>query len=387
MTFFARPNLDDVQFKQLSGSTLTLSGETKIAEPKGLKLTDGSGGFVPLIATGGTEFDVFTYRSGCMVLQPMSGGTGSGVYSGASPTTCSVGGLSAGTSIYGCSISKILEEILVPTVYPTIVNPYLQSMSISPSSTLYEVGCNVTVSVCDTFNAGCIDPLYDSGGTCHGCVSRSCGAMYYEYHKNGSVDGCNISSLPSDSYSISFSPITQGNNTVSSCVYYSGGTQPYDSGGNCYCTPLSSGHTNVCNITISGIYPWYWGVEASSGASAGANRPSSSCIVSVITGGTSGCHKCVGCANSTLYVNFNSTSDDYIWFAVPAACATKTCWYIDALNKGTIGGSVSPAGNLFPDPVTESSVCSYEGCWSGQSYKIYISNYQTAVSSTMELRN
>ena len=35
MPFFARPDLSNEQFKQLSGSTLTLSGTTQIANPVG----------------------------------------------------------------------------------------------------------------------------------------------------------------------------------------------------------------------------------------------------------------------------------------------------------------------------------------------------------------
>ena len=107
-SFFARPNLEDVQFKQIPGSVLTLSGQTRIATTSGLTLTDGGTGFVPIILTGGTEFDVLTYRGGKMVLQPLSGSSGSGIYSGASPTTCTVGGLVSGSPISGCSISKIL---------------------------------------------------------------------------------------------------------------------------------------------------------------------------------------------------------------------------------------------------------------------------------------
>jgi len=120
MPFFSRPNIDNIQFKQLSGSTLTMSGQTQIATPMGFQLYSGttSGGtnqYIPVIATGGTNYDILTYRNGQILLLPQTGG-GSGVYSGASPTTCTVGGLYSGTTIAGCSISTILEEILVPAI-------------------------------------------------------------------------------------------------------------------------------------------------------------------------------------------------------------------------------------------------------------------------------
>ena len=50
MTFFARPNLDDIQFKQLTGSTLTLSGQTRIIETNGLTLSDGAGSNIVITA-------------------------------------------------------------------------------------------------------------------------------------------------------------------------------------------------------------------------------------------------------------------------------------------------------------------------------------------------
>lgn len=115
MTFFARPILDDVQFKQTSDSILTLSGQTRIATPSGLTLI-GTSGYIPIMAnSGNTNYNVLTYINGQIKLLPQSGG-GSGVYSGASPTTCTVGGLCSGTSISGCSISSILETILVPPI-------------------------------------------------------------------------------------------------------------------------------------------------------------------------------------------------------------------------------------------------------------------------------
>lgn len=115
MPFFARPNLSDIQFKQITGSTLTLSGETRISTPSGLTLI-GQSGYVPInLTTGNTNYNVLTYIDGEIILQPASGG-GSGVYTGASPTTCTVGGLCSGTAIIGCSISSILEEILVPPI-------------------------------------------------------------------------------------------------------------------------------------------------------------------------------------------------------------------------------------------------------------------------------
>lgn len=125
MPFFARPNLGDVEFKQISGTTLTLSGQTRIATPTGLELSDGNGGYIPVMATGETvsNGDVLTYENGKISLKP--GGGGSGIYYGASPTTTTVGGLTSGTDISGCTIENILQTILVPVI------PISSSLSIA----------------------------------------------------------------------------------------------------------------------------------------------------------------------------------------------------------------------------------------------------------------
>ena len=93
--------------------------------------------------------------------------------------------------------------------------------------------------------------------------------------------------------------------------------------------------------------------------------------------------KCVCDSSSIIYINFNSTSDDYLFFAIPSASAAKTCWYINALNNGAIGGAVSAGGNLFPALASVNPVTT--ACWAGQTYNVYISNYQSAVNTLMTI--
>ena len=119
MTFFSRPILEDLQFKQLSDSILTLSGTTRFVNVTGLTLTDGNGIYIPIIATGGTNGKVLTYRDDVISLEDVTGSEGGGIYSGSSPTTCTVGGLLSNSSIVGCSISNILQKILVPALAPS----------------------------------------------------------------------------------------------------------------------------------------------------------------------------------------------------------------------------------------------------------------------------
>jgi len=174
MTFFSRPNLSNIEFKQISGSTITLSGQTQIASTSGLSLTDGLGGYVPIIATGGTNYDVLTYCNGKITLLPTSGG-GSGVYSGASPTTCTVGGLTSGSPIVGCSISKILETILVPAI------PLSSSLSIASGCASRQFGdCsvgNLCWCVIKNTNPICAISASTNGSGTYNCVLLSGGNL------------------------------------------------------------------------------------------------------------------------------------------------------------------------------------------------------------------
>lgn len=380
MPFFARPDLSDEQFKQLAGSQLTLSGQTRIATTSGLTLTDGLGGYIPIIATGATNLDVLTYNSATnqITLQPSTGG-GSGVYSGASPTTCTVGGLVAGSPIFNCSISTILEEILVPTLAPTYILPASSSFDFAPPSisTCYaEINSSVTISGCTIFSRGCVSPQY-----CGTSEYRSGLPTCYQYCKSGlDIPPAVVSSSLSNKYSFGSVAIACGSNQFGSMVFYAAGTTPiYNSSGTDLNMTQQASGTSYSNQIICGIYPFYYGKVSSGGVAAGANRPLPSPLL--ITSG----NKVVGYSMNTIPITFCSTSDDYIWFAIPNVSTSKTKWCIDALNNGNIGGAVSVGGNLFPAENIITNVSNE--CWSNQTYKLYISNYQSASSTIMYLKN
>src|ERR1035437_6431837 len=110
MSFFARPNLDDIQFKQLTGSTLTMSGVTNftgILKSKGIE--------IDATATGATAGDALVFDGTKIILTPISGGS-SGMYYGNTPASITLGGISSGTILTGKTLSLILQELLVGTI-------------------------------------------------------------------------------------------------------------------------------------------------------------------------------------------------------------------------------------------------------------------------------
>ena len=370
MGFFARPNLENLQFKQLEGSVLTLSGQTQIATTTGLTLATGTtGGGIIITASGASNnFDVLTYCNGVISLQTPTASGGSGIYDCSSPTTCAVGGLSADTAIYGSGITTILECILVPTLDPTLTNPSISSFTISPTTLLYEVGAVSNVTGTTVFNAGCICPQYTALSDC-----RSNGVTGYCYSNFG-VCEYNTCSLPTGIHSFGANTIGLGNNTISSSIHYCDGVQPKDSSGDDYNSPLSSGYTSSSSKTISGIYPWFWGTGTTA-----PDVSTSGCTQCLIDSYTC---KCVACSTGTIIVSNFGVTGKYIWFATPYASSSKTCWQgaNNPSNNGVIPGALFPA-------ITSWNVISPESCWGSTSYKIYVSGYATDISYGMTFYN
>jgi hypothetical protein len=299
------------------------------------------------------------------------GGGSSAIYSGASPSTVTVGGLVSGSILTGRTIEQIIQEMLVPTLNPTLVNPSITSFTQNLAST-QEVGVSVIPTFTTNFSRGSISPAYGTSGFRSGTPTK------YVFSGNGNSRQVNTTSTSNNSAATGATTLAAGANTWSVYVAYGVGEQPKNSAGGNFGSPLASGATSVSQTTITGIHPYFYGKVASGGAPAGSNRPTAN--NALVTGGT----KVVSSSTGTLNITFNATSDDYIWFAIPQTSADKTVWFVNALNNGTIGGSVSPGGNLFPneDIVSVSTVL-----WAGVNYRVYISNYQSATSGAMEMRN
>lgn len=330
MGFQTKLKLINAKMEQPSGGTLTLSGDTTVADSGDLRYESH-----PTFVDNEQIVDK-KYVDDNIV----SGGT----YSLSTPSTVTVGGLNAGSELTGLTSNEILEDILVPYITATI-----PTFSIAGEPTVVEVGTQI------------------SGG------------------KNFEWTLTRTSQIASNSFGIfdvqgaaniltGSDPFDLGQNvSIVTKTFASNGEQQAWYG---FATDTVSGTIQSPNFTITAYYPYYYGKVVGAGA-AGDNRPTATS--GLVTSGT----KVVANSDGTITVTFNSATNEYIWFATPAVSTTKTVWYETELNQGTIGGAVSPGGNFFPNPDVVSVT---EVLWSGVNYKVYIANYQSAVG-TLQFRN
>lgn len=280
-------------------------------------------------------------------LSIISGGGGGDTYVNPNPTTIGVGGYPVGSTF---PIPQTMQQMWDNLLYPYIP-PAFTFWSIKNQQTLIEVGIDLSgikEFVWSISNGANVQANSIAIRDVNANVLIASGLA------NDSSENVNIGTIDNKA------PISQ--NWRGEAI-------------NTQATPFNSG-----NFNVSSIYPVFYGKVASGGAGAGQNRPVAN--QALINSGT----KLVIQSNGTVTLSFNTTSDDYMWFAIPETSTSKTIWFVNALNTGNIGGAVFAGGNLFPDPEVV-SVDSPTVLWNGINYKIYIANYQSAVSLPMELRN
>ena len=262
-------------------------------------------------------------------------------YNLASPTTTTVGDLIAGTDITGMTWQEIVQAQMV-----SYQEPAFSSFGISGQSSIIEVGS--VLSGTKTFTWG----TTESGNVATDSIK-------IEDVTGATVLATGLSNDGTESVDIG---------TIDTSA---AGTQKFRITGT---NTETDDFTRDLNITK--ILPYFKGIVSSGGAAAGDNRPIAN--QALIDSGTEVLLNSV----SSITVDFDSTSDDYIWFAIPVTSGLMSTWFVTSLNNGSIGGSVSAGGNLFPDPVTV-AINDPHGNWTGVSYYIYISNYQSASTDNM----
>jgi hypothetical protein len=337
-----------------TGSTVCLGGTNNyiFTKPTGTSINSGSGNLNLIsnnICVCGANMKYYlhpTFTGSTQIVDKKyvdDKTSGCTTYSLTSPSTCTVGGLIAGSSLTGCGLDKILEEILAPYIAPTF-----SSFSTTGISATIEVGCQISGS--KSFSFG----FTNAGNICATSLSIRDVTL-----GSNIASGCSISSPQS-------AGITLYNATT--C----GQQQSW-----CGCARNTCGTCfgSVAYTTIAYL-PYYWGICTCAGG-AGCNRPIGSGIN--VTGGT----KVLANSSGSISITFNSGSNDYLWFAVPAT-VSKVCWCTPSAptNNGVIGGGINPACNLFPAPNVVSLT---SACWAGKSYNVYVSNAQTSVVIPMAL--
>jgi len=246
MSFQTKQELSNKKFFQAIGDTLSLSGHTIIVGDLRYKVAQ--------TITGATQIVDKTY-----VDTAISEITGSSIiYNGATPASVTVGGIAAGYQLTGKTANQILENLLVPTLNPTLTNPSISSFSQNLATT-QEVGLSVTPTFTTNFSQGSISPQYTSAS-----AFRSGLPTKYVYSGTGNARIVNSTSTSNTSAATGATVLAVGSNTWSVYVSYSAGVQPKNSAGGNYSTPLASGSTSNSSTSITGQYLRFYGANATS---------------------------------------------------------------------------------------------------------------------------
>lgn len=353
MAFSTKLNLDNSKFEQTTGSTLNLAGDTIISNDGNLNYESN-----PDFTTD-TQIVTKKYVDDNIV----SGTTSGTTYNGASPAAVTVGGITAGTELTGKTSNELLEELLVPTLFPTLTAPS-NGFSDNAGAT-QEVGDTIgTINFTATFDRGSITPAYGTSGFRSGLPNE------YNYTDNGNVDqslpATQASTSLTDNQSLTSVVVQAGVNQWSSSVDYDAGEQPLDSVGGNFDSPLPAGTTGLQNVSFTGIYPYFYGTSVSAPVVGDA----------LIASGT----KQVLNAGDPLTINFGGAiTGEYVWFAVPTS--SKYLTWIEPSNVSN-NGSISDTNpaDLF-DYDDNTSLNSPDTFWSSIGYDVYYTRLATTVTS------
>jgi hypothetical protein len=348
MAFNTKINLDNGHVIQPDDSQLTLSGNTIIASVGDLRYQTHPN------FTGTTQIVDKQYVD----LQVISGVTGGTLYNLGSPAAVEVGGIDVGYVLSGKSTNCILQDMLYPELCGVLTAPSMTSLVLAPSTSPLEIGTVISsLSVTANFSRGSINPQY-----CSASPYRSGAANCYCF--TGSINGLVACTADSAVTGITNYTVLAGANTWGSRVCYDAGVQPKSNKNINFSSPLGSGLVTLCENTITGILPYFYGVSDT------VPTPGSALIAT----GT----KVVATSTGQININFGTNTGKYLWFATPNASTTKLGWYEGPTNKGNIGSG----SDLFNAPATP-SVDSPSGCWTAETYKVYSSNYSTNTSGTV----
>ena len=224
-------------------TTVTKSGDTFIVDTAPIVPIDQ----IVLLGSGLTKTHKVSGNTWTIFSTGNTGHTGGGdIYTGATPSAISLGGIVTGEVLTGKSYTKLFEELLVPTLYPTLTSP--SNTFSSTANNLYEIAQSITFSVTAGFNRGSINPAFGTNGFRAGLPNT--------YHFNGAQLPANVSLTNlSLTENITSYTVLKGLQTWTSDITYSIGQQPKNSKGGNYNSPYSAGTTGILTINTEGVYP------------------------------------------------------------------------------------------------------------------------------------
>jgi len=277
-----------------------------------------------------------------------------------------VGGIDAGDVVpAGTNIQELAELLLTTTFFPTFVNP---TFSLTNNAGLRETG-SVIPSFTLTFT-------YNRGSIVGALVSSIWNPSAFQNFRGGPSTNYTINGTPTvptntNTLSIINYTVLNGVNSFNGTVTYSIGPQPLDSKNNNYLTPFPAGTSPTQSTSFNGIYPYFW-YKSTSPITAASMQ------AAIASGSAT---KVVAVSTGTISIPF-AAAGEYIAVAYPnvPTSPTKTIWYVNALDNGSIPGGVFGA-------VTILNCNSPSSFWSGISYKIHVSPGLITQANPIELRN
>lgn len=295
----------------------------------------------------------------------------------------SVGGAQSATAAEwkNKNIVQVLDSILFPDILPTYTIP---TLTISGSQTgTKEIGQTISQSLTLTAtenDAGVfIDLSIKRGSTILSSDSSPTGTATTDIDDQfGYADPNNPNLRYTLTYVDSFT-VVSGTTSWSGTGTYIDGLPKDNNKGiedertlavRSIAAPQAGSTMNSTNVSVSGIYPYFWGVSST--------QPSTSSIASEIAAGTA--NKVLASSTGTVSITFNANAE-YVWFAHYSGYTTKTKWYNTELNQGSIG-----PGNFILSPLPQ-GVDSPNGYWSDVLFSVYISDAATATVGAIQFRN
>lgn len=371
-----------------SGGTITITGLTDTYLTGGTYNQEQQ--TLELINNYGESFEITGFSSSISV----SANTGLGMEDMSLYTTyntlldpdiemgVTIGGLESGTSVSelsGKTLVNVFDDLLFPTLQPSYTIP---TISLSNNSQTLEIGSTynetltVTAKKNDAGNFTNLEILRNNilvSNTNNPIVTPTTNIPPQYSYSDPNNPNYQFTFSYNENYTIP-SGITSSTTNYRSVGSYLSGLPKSTNKGTLDTRPfqirsvnapqLADSSFNSATKTITGIYPYYYGVSDT--------ELTVQDVIDSISNGDA--NKVLVNASGNLTINYGVTTK-FLWFAHLASYGQKTQWYVSADNKGLMSST-----SLF-DPGLVGSVNSELGYWSNVNFYVYLGNYATTINS------